>query len=627
MDNLMVGNEVHASHRLRLPHCSAAWLILLALGTAAAQDANVSGNVLDPQGKVIPGAIVQLLSEGRIWIDQTKSDGDGNFQFTPVSQGVYRLIVDAPGFNTITRDIMVRAGEPLSETFRFSELRSEKQSMLITANVVEPAVDLRNAEVFDRTFFTRDDQVFKQLNAGINAGQHEGGGKSLEIRRFGFNLDHGGTNGGLKILVDDVQQNQGTQGHGQGYLGALKALSPELIKDVTIINGPFSAEYGDFSGLGVVQIHQRDSLPEQFTVRMQGGNFDTFRGFVGYSPNVRKVDAYIAYEGSYTDGPFLDPLRYRRDNVNGNYSKKFGDEQQIGFRVLYGRNRFNSSGQIPLDLVSEGRLDNFGYIDPTNGGDVNLGTASVYYSKRFSNCDTLKVNGFIGRSLFDLYSNFTFFLNDIDQGDGFQQHDSRLQEGVNAQYIHAHHVGPFSAVLTTGANLHDNQINVGLYPRAGRVPTGVTTRANADVTNGAGYVQETVSLLNSRLILGGGLRFDEFRYDLTDQLVPAQSGTQSQGRWQGKANVAFTPSRSLPLTFYANYGRGINSIDARGVVQHPESPAWRPRISIRWATPPTSGGSHSAATCSSSTIPMNRSTSPMTAVSNSKVPAALTASN
>ena len=119
---------------------------------------------------------------------------------------------------------------------------------------------------------------------GINAGQHEGGGKSLEIRRFGFNLDHGGVNGGLKVLVDDVQQNQGTQGHGQGYLGALKALSPELIQDVDIINGPFSAEYGDFSGLGVVHIRQRESLPDQFTVRLQGGNFDTGRGFLGLQP-------------------------------------------------------------------------------------------------------------------------------------------------------------------------------------------------------------------------------------------------------------------------------------------------------------------------------------------------------
>ncbi len=61
-------------------------------------------------------------------------------------------------------------------------------------------------------------------------------------------------------MVDGVQQNQGTQGHGQGYLGSLKSVSPELIQDVTVVNGPFSAEYGDFSGLGVVHIRQRDRL-------------------------------------------------------------------------------------------------------------------------------------------------------------------------------------------------------------------------------------------------------------------------------------------------------------------------------------------------------------------------------
>src|SRR6266576_6956196 len=159
-------------------------------------------------------------------------------------------------------------------------------SITITATPVEPAFDRRNSEVFSETLFSRDDQMFQALDAGIDAGQHEGGGKSLEIRRFGFNLDHGGVNGGLAVLVDDVQQNQATQGHGQGYLGALKALSPELIQEVTMINGPFSAQYGDFSGLGVVHIRQRESLPEEFTVRLQGGNLDTGRTFLAYSPDV-----------------------------------------------------------------------------------------------------------------------------------------------------------------------------------------------------------------------------------------------------------------------------------------------------------------------------------------------------
>src|SRR5438874_10538691 len=195
-----------------------------------------------------------------------------------------------------------------------------KQSIVITASPVEPAFDRLNKEVFDKTLFSRDDQVFQVLDAGINAGQHEGGGKSLEIRRFGFNLDHGGVSGGLKVLIDDVQQNQGTQGHGQGYLGSLKSLTPELIQEVNIINGPFSAEYGDFSGLGVVHIKLRESLPDQWTARIQGGSFNTGRGFLGFSPDLKNAGALVAYEGSYTDGPFRNPLRYRRDNTTGKYT-------------------------------------------------------------------------------------------------------------------------------------------------------------------------------------------------------------------------------------------------------------------------------------------------------------------
>ena len=56
------------------------------------------------------------------------------------------------------------------------------------------------------------------------------------------------------MLVDDVQQNQSTRGHWQGYLGQLKSLTPKLVDDVDILNGPFGPDHGDFSGLGVVLI-------------------------------------------------------------------------------------------------------------------------------------------------------------------------------------------------------------------------------------------------------------------------------------------------------------------------------------------------------------------------------------
>ncbi len=280
-----------------------ATLLLLACGSTVAAG-SLSGRITDPQDKAITGATLHLAGGSSC---EAKTDGQGRYRFDALPEGRYELAVEARGFTTLHRTVAVVDRQLSVLDLRFSGVAAHADSIVITAKTLEPSIDLRNSEVFDRALFTRDDQALQQLNAGINAGQHEGGGKSLEIRRFGFNLDHGGVNGGLKVMVDDVQQNQGSQAHGQGYLGSLKALSPELIQDVTIINGPFSAEYGDFSGLGVVHIRQRETLPEQYTIRLQGGNFNNGRGFLAFSPDVQNLDAYLAYDGSYIDGPFQNP--------------------------------------------------------------------------------------------------------------------------------------------------------------------------------------------------------------------------------------------------------------------------------------------------------------------------------
>ncbi|HBY64240.1 MAG TPA: hypothetical protein DEH78_30830, partial [Solibacterales bacterium] len=439
-------------------------------------------------------------------------------------------------------------------------------SITINASPVEPAIDYRNHEVFAQTLFSRDDQLFHQLNAGINAGQHEGGGKSIEVRRFGFNLDHGGVNGGLKVLVDNVQQNQTTQGHGQGYLGSLKSLTPELVEEAQIINGPFSAEYGDFSGLGVVHIRLRESLPDVLTLRLQGGSFNTQRGFLGFSPNWRNVDAFVAYEGSHSDGPFVKPLNYRRDNLTANFTRRLSPKRSFALKMNGGLNSFDSSGQIPLEEVAAGRLHRFGFLDPGEGGIVRAATLAGYFRQEDAAGGVWKADAFATRSLFDLFSNFTFFLNDPENGDAIQQHDSRLQYGSNMQYLRPHRLFGAQSYLTAGGNFHDNHINVGLYPRIGRAPTGVTTRANARVANGGLYAQETASLLAGRLILGAGLRYDAFSFDVRDRVDPSQSAAESSGRLQPKLSAAYSPLARLPLTVHANYGRGISSIDARSIL-------------------------------------------------------------
>jgi hypothetical protein len=189
---------------------------------------------------------------------------------------------------------------------------------------------------------------------------------------------------------------------------------------------------------------------------------------LAYSLKLEHADAFLAYEPSYTDGPWLNPGRYRRDNVTGNYTWKIDETQALGFRLNLGRNDFYSSGQIPLDLVNAGRLDRFGYIDPNDGGKVKTFVGAAYYRREWKQGDILKIDGFLDRSLFDLYSNFTFYLNDEVNGDGIQQHDSRLEEGANSQWPHQTFGRP--ALFTAGSNFLVNQR--GALSQGGRNPTG-----------------------------------------------------------------------------------------------------------------------------------------------------------
>src|SRR5262245_55058168 len=324
----------------------------------------VSGYILSQQNERLPG--VTVIVSGSTWDARTISDREGYFR---IDVPVGAITIRFEGKNVQPFEKTVGRDEP-SENLEIKinvVIAPIQESVVIQDTTLNPTIDQRNDTIYKNTLFERDDQLVEGLNAGINAGQHEGGGKSLEIRRFGYNLDHGGVNGGLKVLVDDVQQNQGSQGHGQGYLGQLKSLTPELIDDVDIVNGPFSAHYGDFSGLGVVHIHLKESLPDQLTLRIHGGNFNSKRLFVAYSPALARTDSFFAYESAYTDGPFINPGRYRRDNFTGNYTRRLDTQQSISFKLNLGRNNFFSSGQIPLNEVSAGRLDRFGFIDPFNG--------------------------------------------------------------------------------------------------------------------------------------------------------------------------------------------------------------------------------------------------------------------
>lgn len=169
-----------------------------------------SGTVVTPQFELVPGVTIEIKSaDGTI---KVVTDSEGRFT-ARVAAGPLTVTFSGNNIAPVTREFSAADktdGLQVKITYTFLAI---SESVTIQADDLTPNIEYRNDSVYKNTLFGRDDQLVRTLNAGINAGQHEGGGKSLEIRRFGFNLDHGGVNGGLKILVDNVQQNQGTQGY------------------------------------------------------------------------------------------------------------------------------------------------------------------------------------------------------------------------------------------------------------------------------------------------------------------------------------------------------------------------------------------------------------------------------
>jgi hypothetical protein len=92
----------------------------------------------------------------------------------------------------------------------------------------------------------------------------------------------------------------------------------------------------------VLNIRLKETLPDPFTARIEGGSFNSFRSFLA----IVNRHANAKPEPSYRR-PWLNPGQYRRDNLTGNYTWKI-DETRLGFRLNMGRNDFCSSGR-PLN--------------------------------------------------------------------------------------------------------------------------------------------------------------------------------------------------------------------------------------------------------------------------------------
>src|SRR5205823_5588391 len=146
-------------------------------------------------------------------------------------------------------------------------------------------------------------------------------------------------------------------------------------------------------------------------------------------------------------------VRYSRgDAVNGL------SVTGMGYRATW-----NATDQVPQRAIDAGLIDRFGALDPTDGGDTYRYSGTVEWQRTHNNATTKVVAYGIGYDL-NLFSNFTFFLNDPEHGDQFHQADHRVVSGAKASYRRLGRWGHREVQNTVGVQFRNDDITmVGLY--------------------------------------------------------------------------------------------------------------------------------------------------------------------
>jgi outer membrane cobalamin receptor len=390
---------------------------------------------------------------------------------------------------------------------------------------------------------------------GLIASQHSGEGKANQFYLRGFNLDHGTD---LATYVDEMPVNQRSHAHGQGWTD-LNFLIPELTARLDYRKGPYSAREGDFASAGSASVVYANRLARDVATLSVGQN-GYVRTALAASRDAAGGALTYALELLHNDGPFTRPDDYQKVNGVLRYSRGYANNGWSVTAMAY-HGRWNSTDQIPERAVDSGQIGRFDAIDDTDGGEARRYSLSGVW-RRTAAESASKLSAYLIRNQLDLWSNFSYFMNDPVHGDQFAQPDRRVTGGFNALHTwHAHRSDTITSDLSVGLQSQNDNIFNGLLHTQARQTLSSTRQDHIVETSGAAWLESATRWGESfRSIVG--LRADHYRFKA--------DRSASDTLLSPSLNLVFGPWKSSEL--YLNYGQGFHSNDARGVVA-PENPA------------------------------------------------------
>lgn len=400
---------------------------------------------------------------------------------------------------------------------------------------------------------------------GLFIAQHAGGGKAEQIFLRGFDADHGTD---VSVNVDGMPVNIVSHAHGQGY-SDLHFVIPETINNIDFGKGAYYADRGDFNTAGYVDFKTYGALKNSM-IKLEAGSFNTKRilgMFNIINDPDNKKNFYLATEYNYTDGPFDVKQNFNRVNIFGKYNQWITDNDYFNIQFSTFNSSWNASGQNPERAINQGIINRWGSIDPTEGGSTSRSNVQMNFKHIISPSEHIEAMAWYSKYNFNLYSNFTFFLNDPIHGDEIQQKDGRNIYGGEFKHVKNFIFSNSSLELISGIGFRNDDIQTlqlnHVYHR------DLLLDKKMDVTGVETNLHAYSELIwkTGKWTIAPALRLDHFIFNMHNLLDQEQlpSGQSSEAtRLSPKLNFSYASSDKV--VWLLKTGMGFHSNDMRVVI-------------------------------------------------------------
>lgn len=530
---------------LRLP----VWLAILSSVSLLAAS-GVEGTLTDPQGRILPGAMIRLLRRADSSRREAKTDAQGKYAFDGIEPGEYRLTAEFPGLAILTQTILVSADETRREEIQFSEVAQQNQSITVSADVSDVGLfapdPAQRLMVRDETLDANPGRPGMPISIpGIPVESPAGGVKPPQYFVPGVAGDHGEPIAMFFQIGGFLfQNNLPVNAHGNGYADP-NVIIPIAIETVQTDGGAFNVREGNNSVNAAILFGLRDRLEP--VVRLTADYRDV-NLVTAWSPQNPADKAWIGLEISYGNG-FLERLEHRKQ-YKGNVSKvfTFGRNDLTVYGIGYYGFAYQP-GLIPIDAHVPGDT-----IDARQREETSNGTLILNDVWHLTNRRQLQVSGFYRYYTLDVRPNF---------GDGWiRQSEHRNVNSEDVLYAEQYSRA-FS--LLAGVNLRREAPRALDLDRADAAGGFQPVTANNVTINFYSPYVAADGTLGRYLHYNVGYRHDQVTMDNQDLYRPGLSFSRDASINSPKATISLFPPDSakyLP-TVSLSYGQAFHVNDPR----------------------------------------------------------------